>query len=130
MAVVSTKGAYGLEMLYLLAIHAKPLTLGTIAHEMDVSESYLEHIAAALKRAGYIKSQRGAQGGYALAWEMDDIIIYEVLSILESDFHLISKNMGALNFFWSTAEDKFRSLFSMTLSDIVASHSNQSMYYI
>lgn len=130
MALISTKGVYGLEVLFVLASQQRPLSLKELAVELDVSESYLEHIASALKRSGYIKSQRGAQGGYSLAWESDDIIVKEVLALLENDFVLVGPRNGMLDVFWSNAKEKFDTLFNTTLSELIAMRTNQSMYYI
>ena len=50
---------------------------------MNISERYLEQLVALLKKAGLVKSIRGASGGYVLAKEMKDISVGDVLRALE-----------------------------------------------
>ena len=66
---LSTKGQYGLRALLDMAIYQNegPVTLNNIAARQDISEGYLEQLMMPLKRAGIVKSVRGAQGGYLLA---------------------------------------------------------------
>lgn len=48
-----------------------------------ISERYLEQIVALLKKAGLVKSIRGASGGYVLAKDMGEISVGDVLRALE-----------------------------------------------
>lgn len=65
---VSTKGRYALRIMIDLAMHADdgPVRVKEIAGRQNISEKYLEQIIALLNKAGYVKSIRGAQGGYLL----------------------------------------------------------------
>ena len=47
--------------------------------------SYLEQLMAKLKKAGLIKSIRGAQGGYVLAKKSNEISVGDILRALEGD---------------------------------------------
>ena len=67
---ISTKGIYALEMVVDLAIYADDgnrASIRSVAVRRKLSEKYLEQIITMLKRADYVKSLRGAQGGYRLA---------------------------------------------------------------
>jgi len=87
---LSTKSRYGLRMLVDIYNQDKetPTTLASIAERQNVSVNYLEQIASDLKRAGFIYSVKGANGGYFLSKEANEIIVGDVLKILEGDVHV------------------------------------------
>ena len=66
---ISTKGRYALRLMLDLAINdtGEAIKIKKIAERQEISEKYLEQIITILNRAGYVKSMRGAQGGYRLA---------------------------------------------------------------
>lgn len=82
---LSTKGQYGLKAMIALGVYAKDdyITLKEIATSVDVSDNYLEQLIALLRKAGYVKSRRGAQGGYKLAKDPKDISVGQILRALE-----------------------------------------------
>ena len=67
-----------------------PVRLREIAAEQDISESYLEQIFMALRRAGLLESARGAQGGYALARAPETITVGEIVRVLEGPIAPVS----------------------------------------
>lgn len=69
MMQVSTRGRYALTVMMYLAENADKgkVSIKEISEHSGISGKYLEQIVMLLKRAGYLKSQRGAQGGYQLA---------------------------------------------------------------
>lgn len=90
---LSTRGRYGLRMLVDISIQQENIvTLKSIADRQGVSLHYLEQVAKDLKRAGYIRSTKGPQGGYSLAIDSGDIIIGDVLRLLEGDLRLCDKS--------------------------------------
>lgn len=82
---LTTKGRYGLRAVIDLAMYAKhePVSLSDVAERQSISISYLEQLVAKLKKAGIVQSTRGAQGGYALAKEPEEISVGEILRALE-----------------------------------------------
>jgi len=48
------------------------VTIKSIAARQEISEKYLEQIITVLSRAGFVKSARGAQGGYKLSRPADE----------------------------------------------------------
>ncbi|HOA55724.1 MAG: Rrf2 family transcriptional regulator [Acetivibrionales bacterium] len=82
---LSTKGRYGLKAILDLALHSADgqITLNSIAERQGLSESYLEQLFAALKKAELIKSIRGPQGGYMLADDPENISVGDILRALE-----------------------------------------------
>ncbi|MDA8335354.1 MAG: Rrf2 family transcriptional regulator [Peptococcaceae bacterium] len=82
---LSTKGTYGLRAVLDIAIHQRsgPVALNSIAKREDISEGYLEQLMALLKRAGIVRSVRGAQGGYLLTRNPKDLTVGEIIRVLE-----------------------------------------------
>ena len=65
---ISTKGRYALRLMLDLALNntGEAVSLKDIARRQDISDKYLEQIISILNKAGYVRSIRGAQGGYML----------------------------------------------------------------
>lgn len=84
---LSTKGRYGLRALLDLAQYSQiePVSISSIAAREGISERYLEQLMALLKKAGLVKSIRGAGGGYVLAKEAKDISVGDILRALEGN---------------------------------------------
>ncbi len=82
---LSTRGRYGLRAIIDIAINSNsgPLPLRVIAKRQEISESYLEQVFTSLRKAGLIISTRGAQGGYLLGKEPEQITAGDVLRALE-----------------------------------------------
>ena len=82
---ISTKGRYGLRALIDLARYSEiePVSISSIATRQSISEGYLEQLMSLLKKAGLIKSIRGAGGGYVLAKDISEISVGDVLRALE-----------------------------------------------
>jgi Rrf2 family protein len=83
---VSTKGDYGIRALIELAHHygePKPTQSGEIAARQSIPESYLEQLLTTLRRAGFIRSVRGPQGGHALVRDPAELPVSEVITALE-----------------------------------------------
>lgn len=87
---LSTKGRYGLKAMFELSLNQNngPMCLKNIAQKQGISEQYLEQIFSSLKKAGLIKSVRGAQGGYLLVKEAKDITVGDILTVLEGPVSL------------------------------------------
>lgn len=82
---ISTKGRYALRLMLDLALNntGEYITIKSIAARQDISEKYLEQIISLLNRAGYVKSVRGAQGGYKLAKEPSEYTVGMILRLTE-----------------------------------------------
>ena len=68
---ISTKGRYALRLMIDLAENSSgnPVSLKDVAKRQGISDKYLEQIISVLNKAGYVRSVRGAQGGYLLKSE-------------------------------------------------------------
>lgn len=82
---ISTKGRYALRLMLDLALNntGECITIKSIAARQEISEKYLEQIITVLSRAGFVKSTRGAQGGYRLAKEPKDYTVGMILRCIE-----------------------------------------------
>src|SRR5450830_298259 len=83
---VSTKGDYGIRALIELAHRygeVRPTQSSEIAARQKVPESYLEQLLTTLRRAGFIRSVRGPQGGHALIRDPRELRVTEVIEALE-----------------------------------------------
>lgn len=82
---ISTKGRYALRVMLDLAVNntGEYIKVKQIAGRQGLSEKYLEQIIAILNKAGYVKSTRGAQGGYRLAKEPDYYTVGMILRLTE-----------------------------------------------
>ena len=81
---LSTKGKYGLYAMFYLAQHegCGPQPLKAVA-EIGVPEDYLEQLLGNLRRAGLVNTVRGAQGGYRLAKEPQEITVGDIIDATE-----------------------------------------------
>lgn len=82
---ISTKGRYALRMMLDLAMYynGEFITIKNIAERQDISIKYLEQIITQLSRAGFVKSIRGAQGGYMLAKPPEQYTVGMILRVME-----------------------------------------------
>lgn len=84
---ISTRGRYALRLMLDLA-SANPqeyITIKSIAARQEISEKYLEQIITVLSRSGFVKSTRGAQGGYKLAKSAADYTVGMILRAIEGN---------------------------------------------
>lgn len=84
---VSTKGRYALRLMIDLAEHDSGdyIPLRDISERQGISVKYLEQIVTQLSRAGFLRSVRGAQGGYRLSRRPENYTVGEILRITEGD---------------------------------------------
>ena len=90
---ISTKGRYGLRAMLDLALNGRngePVCVQSISKRQGISESYLEQLISALRKAELIKGVRGQSGGYRLAKEPEDISVGDILRACEGDIEVVS----------------------------------------
>ena len=83
---LSSKSEYALLALLELGRHytsSEPLQIRQIAAQQSIPDRYLEQLLATLRRAGLVRSQRGAKGGYLIARPPWQITLYDVVSCIE-----------------------------------------------
>jgi Rrf2 family iron-sulfur cluster assembly transcriptional regulator len=82
---LSTKGRYAVMAMVDLAGGAgeRPEPLHGVALRQGISQPYLEQLFLRLRRAGLVKSCRGASGGYELARPASAITIAQIMNAVE-----------------------------------------------
>lgn len=89
---VSTKGDYGVRALVELANRCGegPVQSAEIARRQCIPEPYLDQLLTTLRRAGFIRSVRGPQGGHCLLRDAAEIRLSEVIEALEGSLSPIA----------------------------------------
>ncbi len=142
----SKKSRYGLRALICLALSGENerVALSTIAEKGGISLQYLEQVFAALRRAGIIRSVKGAQGGYILNDNTSKITVSRIIEALDGTYSVENEVTDSNHDAPSEAIQKLvidkvneqtRSfLESVTLADLVEDCKNRSvqeyMYFI
>jgi Rrf2 family protein len=82
---ITTQAEYGLICALHLAhrVDEGPVTGREIAAQERLPGDYVEQIMLKLRRAGIVRSTRGAHGGYTLARRPDEISVHDVISAAE-----------------------------------------------
>jgi Rrf2 family protein len=88
----SSKARYSLHLAIDVTQHESsgPVPLREVALRQNLSLKYLEQLAKALAKAGYLKSVRGAQGGYLLSRPPAEITAGDIMRAAEGGFLPIS----------------------------------------
>ncbi|MEJ2313499.1 MAG: Rrf2 family transcriptional regulator [Nitrospirota bacterium] len=84
MMQITRQADYAIRCVYYLSGKPGGVTMiEEIAREMSIPQSFLAKILQKLAKAGIVKSQRGARGGFGLAREPRQISLYDVLVAVE-----------------------------------------------
>lgn len=121
MALLSTKGAYGLAAMYELSKSPKdiPMQNRDIAKRADIPKKYLEQLLPLLKQAKLIKSIRGAYGGFLLAKSAKEISIKDILIALEGELEINSSKINpTCKLFFTKYNQKLQELFDLPLDTL------------
>lgn len=96
---ISTKGRYALRLMLDLAVHAESgyTPIKAIAERQNISDKYLEQIISTLGRAGYVKSVRGAGGGYMIAKDPSEYTVGMILRLTEGSLAPVACLEGDVN---------------------------------
>lgn len=138
---ISTKGRYGLTIMIELAKNygdSRPVSLKAIARGNNLSEHYLEQLAAPLRNAGLIKSIRGAYGGYVLAKDPNEITSGDIIRVLEGPItpvEGIEDEDPAKQALWIRVRDAIKDVLDSTTLEDMKQHENDQpqesyMFYI
>ncbi len=78
---LTTRGHYSVKAMLDLSLQAadRPSSVNEIAKRQGLPAPYLEKLLIELRRAGLVKSVRGAQGGYQLACPPAQISLGQIL---------------------------------------------------
>ncbi len=121
MALISTKGIYGLGAMYELSKYevGTKVKASDIANLAHIPLGYLEQILGKLRKAGFIESIRGAGGGYILARKPEDIKVGDLLIVLEDNIRIVDEcSNDILNIFFDDIKSQLAQSLSISLSDM------------
>ena len=79
-----------------------PVQIATIAEHENISQKYLESILLTLRKAGFLGSKKGKNGGYYLFKNPEDIRMTDVMRVLEGPIALVP--CVSLNFYEKCAD--------------------------
>ena len=145
---ISTKGRYGLRALVDLAYHSENdhVALKSIAERQGISENYLEQVFSALRKAGVVKSVKGAQGGYSLGLPAKDLTVGKILKVLEGSLTVMDDSENSqspkdiqgilVRMVWSQMDEAIEKVVEhITMEDLVGQYrlqtgSGSEMYFI
>lgn len=129
---ISAKVDYAVRaMCTLAAADDRPVTAEALAVSQGLPAKFLESILNDLRRAGLLRSQRGAEGGYRLSRPANSITVAEIIRPLDGPLAEVrglrpeaANYDGAaehLQSVWVAVRASLRSVLeSVTLADIVA----------
>lgn len=143
---LSMKGDYGLRALVDLAerFGEGQVQSRDIAERQEIPEPYLDQLLTSLRKAGFVQSRRGPQGGHMLARPPRDITLADVIGALEGSPAAIGCLDGTLecNFngrcgqqeIWQMITESAQQLLAGTsVADLLDRHrakQQRAMYYI
>ena len=96
---ISTKGRYALRLMLDLALQPQGeyISLKDISVRQDISGKYMEQIISQLSKAGYVRSARGANGGYMLSYPAKDYTVGMILRMVEGSLSPVACLDAAVN---------------------------------
>lgn len=90
---LNTQGRYALIALVDLSARSseKRVSLSEISERQTISLPYLEQLFVKLRKAGIVKSFRGATGGYAISKSAETLRITDILKAVDQDLDLATE---------------------------------------
>ena len=126
---ISTKGDYGVRALIELSHQYGQGTMQSaqIAMRQHIPEPYLDQLLTTLRKAGFIRSVRGPQGGHALVRAPEEIRLSDVIRSLEGSLspvlhlHEEGYQCRAAHEVWHRVEDATQKILDgVTIGDLAA----------
>lgn len=89
---ISTKGRYAIRLMIDIAQHSngENISLKDVSKRQGISLKYLEQIVNMLCKAGFLRSRRGAQGGYKMLRAPGEYTVGDILRVTEGDMAPVS----------------------------------------
>ena len=87
---ISTRGRYALRIMLDIAVNGGegPVSFKDVSLRQGISVKYMEQIGSILTRAGFLRSVRGAQGGYYIVGKPSDYSVGDILRATEGQLNL------------------------------------------
>ncbi len=126
---LTTRGHYSVKALLDLSLQRgnSPTSVKAIAIRQDLPAPYLEKLLIEMRRAGLVKSVRGANGGYQLAREPAQISLGQILEAVGETIEPLPRHTPDAEqaedwvtfTLWNRLHQKFKeALYSITLADL------------
>jgi len=132
MPLISTKGTYGLAAICELSKHKEdsPMQIKEIASNANIPQNYLEQLLGKLRRAGIVKSIRGAKGGYELAKDPKEMKVLDILIALEDDLKIVDAKIDhpILNIFFHDSKESIKEIFDISITEL-SQYQNKFLNY-
>ncbi|MDB2562594.1 Rrf2 family transcriptional regulator [Sulfurimonas sp.] len=81
--LITRASEYAILSLIVLSKASAPMDSETLSRELSISKSFLAKILQALAKKEILKSFKGVHGGFALAQNVEDINMLDVMSAVE-----------------------------------------------
>ena len=95
---VSTRGRYAIQLMLELALQEdRNLSVKAVAESQGISEKYLEQVIPLLVRSGFVRSIRGAKGGYHLTKSPEEYTVGMILRLVEGSIAPVACLEGQTN---------------------------------
>lgn len=132
---VSVKCEYALRAVLdlTLAPQGHPTRIADIAKRQSIPQKFLETILADLKKAGFLESRRGAEGGYLLGKPADTITVGQVIRTLEGGRtgRAALEDPGPLGEFWDRVDGAVAGVIDKTtFAELGRSWRERQMRYV
>ena len=87
---ISTRGRYALRIMLDIALHGDkgPVSFKEVSEREGISVKYMEQIGSILTRSGFLKSVRGAKGGYNLTRKPSEYTVGDILRATEGELNI------------------------------------------
>lgn len=126
---LTTRGHYSVKAMLDLSLWANsgPVSVTAIAQRQNIPAPYLEKLLIEMRRAGLVRSIRGAQGGYQLARKPKQISLGQILEAVGETIEPLSgispdseKAEDWVTFtLWKRLHQKLKeALYSISLEDL------------
>jgi Rrf2 family protein len=130
---ISTKGDYATRALQDLALRYEqgPVSVEAVAERQRLPVRYLEQLLLTLKRAGFLMSKRGVNGGYYLAKPPREITLGQIIRAVDGPTvpiycvadtpreHCLQETTCVLRDVWADVRDAVSAIVDhVTLEDI------------
>jgi len=128
---LSTKTRYGLRALANIVSQDKDCccSVKQISTQEKISHDYLEKIFSKLKKAGILKVERGASGGYSLNRDPQEITLKEVVNALEkAEFICPDFCFCQSKSVWQKIQSGFNNILSSITLNQLVDFKNNSVY--
>ena len=126
---LTTRGHYSVKALLDLSLQPdyRPTSVKMIALRQHLPAPYLEKLLIEMRRAGIVKSVRGAQGGYQLAHKPEQISLGKILEAVGETIEPLPNYRPDTNIaedwvtfsLWQKLHQKLKeALYTITLADL------------